>query len=206
VGDWSDSLPFRVGLTGGIASGKSTVSAMFADLGVPVIDSDVIAREVVRPGKVALDEIRTRFGDAVFSEDGSLDRRQLRRVVFADDVSRSDLEAILHPRIQSEILRQSADAGGPYQLIVVPLLVGSQLLPLFDKVLVVDCDEQTQISRLIDRDSESIEHAKEILAAQSSRLQRLDIADDVVNTDGSIRDTNKRIIELDRQYRRLAHS
>lgn len=179
---------------------------MFADLGVPVIDSDVIAREVVRPGKVALDEIRTRFGDAVFSEDGSLDRRQLRRVVFADDVSRSDLEAILHPRIQSEILRQSADAGGPYQLIVVPLLVGSQLLPLFDKVLVVDCDEQTQISRLIDRDSESIEHAKEILAAQSSRLQRLDIADDVVNTDGSIRDTNKRIIELDRQYRRLAHS
>jgi len=195
----------RVGLTGGIASGKTTVANMFADLGAPVIDTDLIAREVVAPGQPALQEIRERFGDDVIAEDGSMDRAAMRTLVFADDEARRDLEAILHPRIGAETRRQSELAGGTYQLIVVPLLVESRLRDFLDRVLVVDCDEETQIRRLLRRDAESVEQAQRILAAQSTREQRLDIADDVIRNDQDIENTREQVTDLDRLYRRLAH-
>ncbi len=194
----------RVALTGGIASGKSAVSAMFAELGVAVIDTDVIAREVVEPGQPALEDIRERFGDAVLDPDGRLDRASLRQRVFADDAARADLEAILHPRIGLETRRQALEATGSYQLIVVPLLVGSPLLDFVDRVLVVDCSEETQLERLLARDAESEEQARRMLAAQASREQRLAIADDIIRNDGSIDDLQRQVLRLDRRYRRLA--
>ena len=194
----------RIGLTGGIASGKSTVADLFAELGIPVIDTDVIAREVVAPGQPALDEIGRRFGKDMLDETGSLDRAAMRKLIFSDEQARLDLEAILHPRIGAETRRQSEEAGGPYQLIVVPLLTGSALRDYVDRVLVVDCDEERQVERLLARDAESVEQARRILAAQSSRDERLAIADDVINNDHSFAHLQDQVADLDRQYRQLA--
>lgn len=196
--------PFRVGLTGGIASGKSTVANLFAKLEVPVIDTDVIAREVVTPGSPALDEIRARFGDEVIAADGSLDRRALRNIVFADDDARHDLESITHPRI-GEATRQQADAAtGPYQIIVVPLLTRSPLRDFVDRVLVVDCSEEVQIQRLLARDTESPEQARRILAAQASRDERLAIADEIIDNSGDLEDLQQAVQSLDAQFRQAA--
>lgn len=199
-----DNQAFRVGLTGGIASGKSVVAELFGELGIPVIDTDIIAREVVAPGQPALDEIRARFGDAMITADGNLDRGAMREAIFADDNARRDLEAILHPRIGAETRRQADAAEGAYQLIVVPLLVGSPLADYVDRVLVVDCEEETQIDRLLARDAETREQAQRILAAQASREQRLAIADDVINNDHSLAHVRDQVVDLDREYRRIA--
>jgi dephospho-CoA kinase len=192
--------PLRIGLTGGIASGKSTVADMFADLGTPVIDTDVIAREVVRPGQPALDEIREAFGDGVIDPDGTLDRAAMRTIVFGDDAARRRLEAILHPRIGAATRAQADAAGGDYQIIVVPLLVESALRAFVDRVLVVDCDEATQIARLLARDTESEAQARRMLAAQSTRAERMAIADDVIANDGSLDDTREQVEALHRRY------
>jgi dephospho-CoA kinase len=196
----ADRVPLRIGLTGGIASGKSTVADMFAALGVPVIDTDIIAREVVAPGEPALDDIRHEFGDEVFDDEGGLDRGAMRRIVFADDDARTRLQTILHPRIQTAAYQQAASAGGRYQLIVVPLLTESPIRDFVDRVLVVDCDENTQIRRLVARDAESEGQARRILAAQSSRDERLKIADDVVRNDGDLAVTLEQVQTLHHQY------
>ena len=196
--------PFIVGLTGGIASGKSTVADMFAELGVPIIDTDLIAREVVRPGQPALDEIRDRFGNDIIESSGDLDRSAMRRLIFARDEARLELESILHPRIGDEVRRQSAAADGPYQVIAVPLLVGSPLLQLLDRVLVVDCEEEMQIRRLMARDGDDIEQVRRILAAQASRDDRLAIADDVIENNGTLNRLSREVIRLDQKYRHLA--
>ncbi|MDJ0795200.1 MAG: dephospho-CoA kinase [Woeseiaceae bacterium] len=198
------STPLRIGLTGGIASGKSTVADMFSDLGVPIIDTDVIAREVVAPGKPALNEITERFGEGVIDAAGNLDRGAMRNLIFADDAAREDLEAILHPRIGAETRRQADAAGGDYQLIVVPLLTGSPLREFVDRVLVVDCDEETQIRRLMERDAETVEQARRMLAAQASRDERLKIANDVILNRGSLEQTRTAVSRLHRIYLRLA--
>lgn len=201
----SDS--FRIGLTGGIASGKSVVTDMFRELGATIVDTDVIARQVVQPGQPALDDIRERFGDAVFLDSGQLDRAALRKRVFEDDAARRDLEAILHPRIAAETRRQAeAETSSVYQVVVVPLLVGSKLLEFVDRVLVVDCDEQTQLERLLARDNESPEQARRILAAQASRKERLWIADDIIRNEDSLEGTRRQVARLDKRYRRFAVS
>ena len=198
------TTPFRIGLTGGIASGKSTVADMFAERGAAVIDTDVVAREVGAIGMPALDEVRSRFGDEVFDARGNLDRGALRRIIFADEQARNDLEEILHPRIGNETRRQAELAGGPYQVIVVPLLVGSPLADFVDRVLVIDCSEETQVERLLARDAESREQALRILDAQASREERLSIADDVVANDADLASLRARVAALDLSYRSLA--
>lgn len=205
--------PLRIGLTGGIASGKSTVANMFAELGATIIDTDVIARDVVAPGQPALDEIAATFGESLIDDDGTLDRGALRKLVFADDEARKRLEAIVHPRIQDETgrqsmraaaaRRQSARASGEYQIIVVPLLIKSSLKDLVDRILVVDCDEETQIRRLTARDTESEDQARRMLAAQSSREERLAIADDVIRNDDSLASTLDQVATLHEIYRSL---
>jgi len=195
-----DKKPYRIGLTGGIASGKSTVANLFDELGATVIDTDVIAREIVQPGQPALDEVRRRFGDDVINTTGELDRRALRNKIFADDKARFDLEAILHPRIGIETMRQSDALSGVYQIIVVPLLVGSALMRFVDRILVIDCDRETQIHRLLRRDSESLDQANRILAAQPSREQRLAIADDVIHNDGGLRGLREQVTVLHQSY------
>ena len=194
----------RIGLTGGIASGKSTVADMFAELGAVVIDTDVIAREVVMPGRPALDEIREAFGSSVIGDDGTLDRGAMRQLVFADQGARQHLETILHPRIQDETRRQAGVAGGDYQLIVIPLLVESSLKSFIDRILVVDCDEETQIRRLLARDAESSAQARRILASQSSRDERLAIADDVIHNDADLESTRSQVAALHEIYVSLA--
>jgi len=195
----SDSI-LRIGLTGGIASGKSTVADLFDDLGVPVIDTDVIARDVVAAGEPALENIRHEFGDEVFDDAGELDRGAMRRIVFSDSDARNRLEAILHPRIQAVAIEQASTAGGRYQLIVVPLLTESPIREFVDRVLVVDCEESTQIRRLMARDAESEGQARRILAAQASRDERLKIADDVIRNDGDLAATLEQVKTLHQQY------
>ena len=194
----------RVGLTGGIASGKSIVADMFADHGVPIIDTDLIARQIVVPGEPALAAIRTSFVNDVFNDDGTLDRSALRKLVFADAGQRRQLEAIMHPRIQQETIDQATAAGGDYQLIVVPLLTESPLKDLVDRILVVDCDQDIQMQRLLLRDEESQEQAQRILAAQASREERLTIADDVIYNDASLDATRSQVDTLHDTYRQLA--
>ncbi len=200
----TDNRALSVGLTGGIASGKSTVADMFAELGVPVIDTDVIAREVVEPGQPALQEIREAFGDGVIGTDGRLDRAVMRRIVFAEPTRREQLESILHPRIREEGARQAAAAVGPYRLIVVPLLAESPMRAEMDRVLVVDCSEDVQLERLLARDADSIEQARRIIAAQASREDRLAIADDVVLNDTDIADTRRQVEALHERYLSLS--
>ena len=196
--------PLRIGLTGGIASGKSLVADMFAARGVPVIDTDVIARDVVQPGEPALKEIEQQFGPEILDADGRLDRRRLRELVFADDGRRRALEAILHPRIRIEAVRRSAAAGGDYQIIVVPLLVESPMRRFMDRVLVVDCSEETQLERLLERDTGTEEQARRILAAQASRKARLGIADDVLDNDGTKEEAATQVEHLHNRYLDLA--
>lgn len=194
----------RIGLTGGIASGKSTVADFFAALGVPVIDTDVIAREIVKPGEPALDEIRFAFGDDVINADGSLDRTQLRKIVFADDALRARLESILHPRIRAVALQQASLTSEPYVIIVVPLLFESPMKDAMNRILVVDCDEETQLQRLTTRDQESEEQARRIIAAQASRAERLSIADDVITNENNLADTRSAVRSLHEYYLSLA--
>lgn len=200
----ADGEPLRIGLTGGIASGKSLVADLFAARGVPVIDTDVIARDVVRPGQPALGEIEREFGADVLEPGGGLDRRHLRELIFADEARRRALEAILHPRIRSEAVRRSAAEGGDYQIIVVPLLVESPMRQFMDRILVVDCSEQTQLERLLARDTETEEQARRILAAQASRETRLGIADDVLENEGTKEEAAAQVERLHRQYLELA--
>jgi dephospho-CoA kinase len=195
---------FRVGLTGGIASGKSTVARLFAALGVPIIDSDELAREVVAPGQPLLTQIAERFGAHVIASDGSLDRRALRDVVFANPSARADLEALTHPAIAKASERRAATAGGPYQIHAIPLLVEKKLSSRVDRVLVVDCDEETQIRRLQARDGSTLEQARAILAAQASRAQRLDVADDVISNVGELQSLRQQVEKLHGSYLEFA--
>lgn len=197
---------YRIALTGGIASGKSTVAAAFARRGVPVLDSDLIAREVVAPGSEGFDAVRARFGDAVIAADGSLDRRALRNIVFADSAARRDLEAITHPRIRATMAAQSAASDGPYQIFMIPLLVEGGRAAEFDRVLVVDCPEETQLRRLMARDATDESAARAILAAQANRAARLAIADEVIVNDGDLATLEAQIETLHGRYLEAARA
>jgi dephospho-CoA kinase len=194
----------RIGLTGGIASGKSTVERLFAAHGVPIIDSDLIAREVVAPGTPGLAQVRARFGDGVLLADGSLDRRALRRLVFADPAARRDLEAIVHPLIRAAMAERSAAAGGAYQINVIPLLVEGGRRATIDRVLVVDCPEALQIARVMRRDQVTEAEARAILTAQATRAERLAAADDVIVNDGDAIALQAQVDALHAKYLQLA--
>lgn len=202
----SASRPLRIGLTGGIASGKTTVANFFADLGIPVIDTDVIARDVVAKGAPALARIRADFGDAVFNDDGALDRKAMRKLVFSDDSKRRQLEGILHPRIREAAVVQAEAVTDPYMIIVVPLLVESPMKALMDRVLVVDCSEDVQLKRLLARDTENEAQARRMIDAQASRNERLAIADDVLLNDTDLDETRRQVDALHHRYLELSNS
>ncbi|MDP1606778.1 MAG: dephospho-CoA kinase [Rhodocyclaceae bacterium] len=196
---------FVVGLTGGIASGKSTVSATFADLGAAIVDTDLIARAVVAPGCAALGEIAATFGPSILTHDGSLDRRKLREIVFAQQSARARLEAILHPRIRCEALTQVQSARGPYVVLVVPLLVENvDHYGWVDRVLVVDVARELQERLLMTRDDTGSELAAANFAAQVSRSERLARADDVGRNSLGFGDLKAQVRNADRRYRVLA--
>jgi dephospho-CoA kinase len=190
----------RVGLTGGIASGKTTVANLFAALGVPIIDTDVLAREVVAPGTPGLAAIAERFGPAILLADGALNRAALRAKVFATPGERRWLEQLTHPLIRSLMEQRCAAADGPYQIVAIPLLAETGRDQRVDRVLVVDCDPELQIARLRARDGNTREQAERILAAQASRSERLAIADDVIVNDGDMARLRDQIEPLHRRY------
>ncbi|HEB4991920.1 TPA: dephospho-CoA kinase [Aeromonas hydrophila subsp. hydrophila] len=192
---------YVVAITGGIGSGKTTVANQFAELGIEVVDADVIAREVVEPGTPALAAIADHFGSEVIAPDGQLNRRRLRERVFTDPQAKGWLNALLHPLIRTEMQRQCAAARSPYCLLVVPLLVENRLTALANRVLVIDVDEATQIERTCRRDGVSREQAQAILAAQASRAERLAAADDVLdNQNGTPEAIKSRILTLHETY------
>lgn len=197
---------FTVALTGGIASGKTTVANEFARLGVPIIDTDELARAVVEPGQTALTELVTLFGPGILDANGHLERRRMRERVFNDAAARRALEGILHPAIRAEQLARAAKLGGRYQLHVVPLLteIGSQ--SLYDRVLVVDCPREIQLERLIRRDGVNAQLAERMLAAQATREQRLAIADDVIDNGEDVATLPARVQSLHQRYIQLAGS
>jgi dephospho-CoA kinase len=193
-----------IGLTGGIASGKSTVAQRFVDLGVPVVDADAAAREVVAPGKPGLQQVIDRFGSRVIAENGELDRRALRDLVFSDSGARRDLEAILHPLIRAEMDRSAAAAVGPYIVMAIPLLIEGGSRDRVDRILVVDVEEAVQLQRVMARDHCSAEQAQAILVSQAPRLARLAAADDVLPNGGTVTELRQAVDGLHQQYLRLA--
>lgn len=196
--------PFRVALTGGIASGKSTVADLFAALGVPVIDTDVIARQVVEPGQPTLAQVVAEFGAEVLDASGRIDRRRMRERIFADPDAKRRLESILHPAIRAEMARQSLAAQGPYQVLVIPLLTEGGSRDHVDRVLLVDVPEELQIQRLMMRDGVSHGQAQASLNAQATRAERLAMADDVVRNTGRVDGLRDAVAALDAKYRGLA--
>jgi dephospho-CoA kinase len=191
---------FRVGLTGGIASGKTTVANLFAALGVTIVDTDLLAREVLAAGSPLLAEVIAHFGPGVVAADGSLDRRALRARVFADPAERRWLEERTHPAIRQLTDARCDAARGPYSMVAIPLLVETGGAARFDRVLVVDVDPGVQLARLQARDGVTSQQAAQILAAQVSRADRLAVADDVIHNDSDIAELRDQVAELHRRY------
>lgn len=196
---------FVVGLTGGIGSGKSTVADLFVAEGMPMIDTDVIARQLTAPGGAALESIRATFGEAVMQTDGTLDRAVLRRHVFADADARHQLEAILHPLIRQRVEQALAALNAPYALVVIPLLVETGgYRDRLNRVLVVDCPEELQIARVTARSGLAPDEVRGILAAQAGRAERLAIADDVITNSDSVGALQAEVKALHQRYLALA--
>jgi len=198
-------MPYCVGVTGGIGSGKSSAAALFAEFGACVIDTDDIAHDMTRPGGAAMSEIAAAFGAKAVAADGSLDRAAMRELVFADSARRKVLEGILHPLIRAEARRRVAGATAPYVLLVVPLLLESAGYPdLVQRILVIDCDESLQISRTMQRSGLTETAVRAIMAAQLPRQQRLARADDVLHNDGDLAGLHSQVAALHDRYRNLA--
>jgi dephospho-CoA kinase len=195
-----------VGLTGGIGSGKTTVAQAFARLDVPLIDTDVIARELVAPGLPALKAIVSHFGNSFLTRDGELDRPKLREIVFSSAEQRAELERILHPRIREVVQSRLAELDAPYCLIIIPLLSETGGYPFLDRVLLVDAAEETQIARTMARDGLERQQVEQILASQSSREQRRAIADDIIDNNGDSASIQQQVEALHQHYLRLAES
>ena len=190
-----------IGLTGGIASGKSEVSRLFEELAVPVIDTDLISRQLVEPGEPALLEIVEHFGSAILNSDSTLNRKMLGQQIFSSETDRIRLEDILHPRIRAEVTRQlQAIVTSPYVIVVIPLLLESRYPITVDRVLVVDATQKLQRQRLIQRNAISEGEADKMLQAQSTNRQRLAVADDVISNLGSLKDLQAEVERLHQYY------
>jgi dephospho-CoA kinase len=190
----------RIALTGGIASGKTTVAQLFAALGAKLIDTDQIARDIVVPPSPVLEQIAARFGPGILTAAGTLDRGRLRGIVFADAAARADLEALTHPAIRAEAASRAARLGGPYQLVAVPLLAETATAREYDRVLVVDTDPDTQLLRLMQRDGVDVATARRMLAAQATRADRNAIADDIITNNADIAALAAQVEALHRRY------
>ena len=196
---------FIVGLTGGIGSGKTTVSDMFAKLNIDIIDADIAARTVVMPGSKALIAIEANFGPDFITPTGELDRTKLRSRIFSNSDDKTWLNNLLHPLIRTEILSQISEAKSNYCVLVAPLLIENNLQKLVNRVLVINIDEANQIARTAERDPSSVAEIKRIIASQMPSKQRLSFADDVINNqDISLEEIQQQVIALDQKYRTLA--
>ena len=201
-------MTYVVGLTGGIGSGKSTIAELFAELGVPVIDADIVARQVVEKGSPLLQQIVAHFGAEMLLENGELNRAALREKVFHHETEKQWLNQLLHPAIRIEMLNQLAQQHAPYCIFMVPLLIENKLTALCQRVLVVDVSEQTQLTRASQRDNNSLALIKNIMQSQVSRSERLQHADDVINNDADLSESlpqlKQKVLDLHHHYLQLA--
>ncbi len=192
-------MPYRVGLTGGIGSGKSTVASIFSRLGVPVIDADQVARSIVEPGTKALSELRVHFGEGILSE-GQLNRRRLREIIFKDEAARQWVESLLHPLIKAEILSQADRQDRAYVVLEIPLLFENGYKHLVDRILVIDIPTQVQIDRVTRRDHVPADQVESVIRAQIPAETRLNQADDVIENTGDLDLLQKQVESLHRRY------
>ncbi len=192
-----------IGMTGGIGSGKSTVTRFFRELGVPVIDADEVARQIVQPGSDPLNEIIAAFGPDVLDRNGTLDRERMRDIIFSDSQKRHLLEGILHPRIIEEMRRQASQVSAPYCILSIPLLVETGHTGAVDRVLVIDVPEEIQRKRAMQRDNLTARAYRAITLAQASREERLAVADDIIDNGGSLEDLQQQVEAMHRKYRAL---
>ena len=197
---------YIIGLTGGVASGKSAVAARFQALGVTVADADVAAREAVAVGSAGLAEVVAAFGADVLGPDGALDRAAMRRRVFNDDAQRLKLEAIVHPLVRQLVRQACETAPGPYAIAAIPLLAeaGREAYPWLHRILVVDVPREVQLERLLARDGIDAALAERMIAVQATRRERLAIADDVIVNDGPLDALDGHVTALHHRYRSLA--
>jgi dephospho-CoA kinase len=190
----------RVALTGGIGSGKSTVASKFQNLGVPIIDSDIISRNIVRPGNPCFNSIVQEFGKDILTSEGKLDRKKLRDIIFNDDTAKIKLEEITHPAIYQDIEARVSNVNYPYCIIVIPLLIETQATNRFDRILVVDVSDSLQIKRASNRDKTTTENIEKIMKNQVNRMQRLKYADDVIENNLTIEELNDSVLKLHNMY------
>ncbi len=199
------SKSIKIGLTGGIASGKTTVSNFFKQFGTGVIDADVISHQVTKPDGTAFQEIISSFGSSVLDENGLIDRKKMRKIIF-DDVSKKEmLERIIHPKVREEMFNLASQSNDHYLIVSVPLLVETGMNEMMDRTLVVDCSEETQIKRLIHRDKITLGEAKSILRNQTNRSTRLKAADDLIVNEKNVtlNELEKEVLELNKRYSKL---
>ncbi|MDH5777926.1 MAG: dephospho-CoA kinase [Gammaproteobacteria bacterium] len=195
-----------IGLTGGIGSGKSTVANMFIEKGVPVIDMDVIAHQLVEPGQPALEKIVALFGKSVLLDDGQLDRKTLRELIFAKPSARQQLEQILHPRIRQEVQQQIKAVESPYCIIAIPLLFETNQQDLVQRILVVDSSEEHQIERTVKRDLCNAEQVKSIIHNQIDRATRVSQADDIIDNTSDQAYLQEQVDKLHQTYLDIART
>ena len=195
-----------VALTGGIGCGKSTVSSLFSRHNTPVIDTDIISRDLVQAGEPALDEITEYFGNDVLQADGSLNRKALSQKIFTDSTKRKKLESILHPKIRQRVNEQLKNLSTDYVIIAIPLLFETSQENSYDRVLVVDCDEKQQIERTLKRDTRSLQEIEAIIKAQVPRQQRLNSANDIIENDLDMKKLESQVEKLHKSYIKLANS
>ena len=199
------SKSIKIGLTGGIASGKTTVSDFFKKLGIQVIDADVISHEVTKPNGSAFKEIMSSFGSNILNENGLIDRKKMRAIIFNDQNKKEELEGIIHPKVREEMLKLISQSNDHYLIISVPLLVETGMDQMLDRTLVVDCSEETQIDRLMHRDKITFQEAQSILINQANRSARLKVADDLIVNEKNVNlsELEKEVLELHKRYSKL---
>lgn len=193
-----------IGLTGGIGSGKSAVTTLFAELGIDIVDADVVARDVVQPGSPGLSEITKHFGEIVLHDDGTLNRSQLRELVFHNPVNKTWLNDLLHPLIREGMQAGIQNSKSPYCILAVPLLIENHLTGMVNRVLVIDCTEQQQLERAMQRDGSSEQTIRNIMASQARREERLQAADDVIDNSGNKDTLPDQVNACHRHYLELA--
>lgn len=193
----------KVGLTGGIACGKTTVCTLFNDLYVPIIDADTIAKQLTEPEQACFQQIIDCFGQQFILENGQLDRKKLRRLIFSEPSAKQQIEAILHPKVRQRLAQQANMISDDYCILSVPLLIEAEMTDLVDRVLVIDCDPEIQLQRLCQRDHLTSTDAENIMANQCDRQQRLELADDIIVNNTTQDNLFDRVKQLDQFYRQL---